>query len=627
MARAVADTLEHGGVLLVEAPTGSGKSLAYLAAAAALIERDRNSKAVVSTGTIVLQEQLSKKDVPLVADAVGGINAAVLKGFGRFLCLLKLRALHSSQMPLFAPPHEVDAISRWAASTETGDQDELPYVPSWWGEVAADHSDCLGGSCSLRLRCFPLRARDAARKAQLVVANHHLTLLYRRFGSDTSPVPADAPVIIDEAHDFVDVATDVFGNSCTDFTFVNICHRAHGLVPTGTDPIHEKIEAAIGFHRSLMNSIRPGGWEPVPVPKVDPQILARYISIVNGLVREIADRPWDVVRDRSGISPAERAALVIQQIQAYLGVITAILSPPQGTVSFIEPVRQQRVSMNLYNAPVEVGPHLQSLFGEDAPPAILTSATLAAAGSFAHIKARLGIARAKELVLPPVFNYREQVRYYIADEDMDPNAPDFTAKVARQLEQILRATRGRALVLFTSYQHLREVADMLKGKLPYTLLVQDQSSTSDLLRRKREDVHSVLLATSRFWQGIDVPGEAISAVVVVRLPFEVPTHPLTRARYDAAVNRGENAFYTVVLPEAVIKMRQGVGRLIRTTTDRGVVAILDGRVRKKAYGRIFLRSLPRAPEVRSAAEIREFLDGTAPAPEAEFAGARSRKKR
>lgn len=605
MARAVARTLEEGGTLLVEAPTGSGKGLGYLAAIATYLSRRRDAKAVASTATITLQEQLIRKDLPVIDEAVGGLPAALLKGMGRYLCLLKWRGL--SQSMSLIPPRDLEAFAGWVATTTTGDQNELPYVPGWWPDVAADHSDCLGPACSLYLQCFALAARDAARRAQLLVMNHHLLLLYRRFSNGSSILPNDAPVIVDESHRLADIATDVYGDGCTDFTFVALAQRLHGLTPQPTDPLHAHIESAVRTHTAVMDALRPRGSEPGPLPVLDAAQRAGYLEALRRLVSELSGRPWEVIRDRSGTSANERAAILIRMVEGYASTIATILEPASGTASWAEPAQQRNVKTILRNAPIDVGATLGGLFGRDAPPAVLCSATLAAGGSFAHIKTKLGIGQARELILPPVFDYATQIRYYLPRVPLDPQADTFTDQIAAELRGLLRASEGRALVLFTSYDQLRAVAERLYGRLPYTLLIQDVGSTTTLLQRFKEDVHSVLLATSRFWEGIDVRGEALSLLVVARLPFDVPTHPLTRARFDAARERGDNPFTTVAVPEAIVKLRQGVGRLIRSRGDRGVVALLDGRVSTRNYGRRFLAALPPAPQLSTHDQVAEFL--------------------
>lgn len=610
MARAVAETLEEGGVLLVEAPTGSGKGLAYLAALAAYLARRHEFKAVASTATITLQEQLVRKDLPVVSGAVESLPTALLKGMGRYLCLLKWRGL--SQDLSLIPPADLETFGRWVDATKSGDQNELPYVPSWWGEVAADHGDCLGPACSLQLQCFALQAKEAAKRAQLLVTNHHLLLLYRRFAnSAAAPLPSTAPVVIDEGHHIADIATEVYGESCSDFTLTALAQRLHGLAPGAKDPLHQQIEAALAVHRGVMSAARPKGLEPMPIPAVDRALREGYLETLRRLSGDIGGRAWDVIRDRSGTSANERAAILIRMVDGYVSAIQAILEPAAGTVSWVEPAQQRNVTMVLHNAPIEIGRSLDGLFGGNAAPAVLCSATLAAGGSFAHLKARLGIQQARELILPPVFDYQAQMRYYLPRTQLDPKHKEFTDQVAAELGGLLRASEGRALVLFTSYERLRAVAERLRGKLPYTLLVQDQGSTTQLLQRFREEVHSVLLATSRFWEGIDIVGEALSLLVICRLPFDVPTHPLARARFEAARARGENPFISVVVSDAIIRLRQGVGRLIRSTSDRGVVAILDGRVLTQSYGQRFVSALPAAPRLDSHDEVAAFLNRTA----------------
>jgi ATP-dependent DNA helicase DinG len=356
-----------------------------------------------------------------------------------------------------------------------------------------------------------------------------------------------------------------------------------------------------------MDTLQPRGFEPAPLPSIDPITFEGYAQSLKTLATALATRGWEVIRDRSGTSANERAAILIRMLEGNMATISAILKPAAGTASWVEPAQQRNVKFVLRNAPIEVGGSLEGLFGKDAPPAILCSATLAAGGSFAHLKAKLGIGEAHELILPPVFGYGRQMRYYFPRVPLDPKSREFTDQIATELLGLLRASEGRALVLFTSYEQLRAVAERLRGNLPYTLLIQDQGSTTQLLQQFREDVHSVLLATARFWEGIDVVGSSLSLLVICRLPFDVPTHPLARARFEAAKARGENPFTTVAIPEAVIKFRQGVGRLIRSTSDRGVVAILDGRVLTKPYGSWFMSAIPAAPKVSSHDDVAAFL--------------------
>jgi ATP-dependent DNA helicase DinG len=607
-AAAIARAIETSGTVLLEVPTGGGKSLSALVPLALHLREADGARAVYSTATITLQEQLVRKDVPTVQRALGSPTAAVLKGMGRYLCLVKW-TMYRDRLTLLGHGDQVREFDRWVASTRTGDQAELPSTPPWWGEVAADHSDCLGPACSAAQACFALRARERARSAQLAISNHHLLLSYLRYRS--SAVPDEAAIVVDEAHRLADIATEILGSSFTSSSFPAIAQRVHGLAPSGDDPLHALVRRALELHEQFCRSvkIRRDG-EP---ERVSPQVAraaAALASAVQALAATVRSRPWDVLRDRSGTSPNDRAAVVLRMLENYLADLLQVCQPAAGTASWIEPrTRRGQVSLAFHAAPVDVGAILGPRMFSGDGPRVLMSATLSTGGSFSHLRRRLGIQRADEIVLPPAFDYRRQMRYYFPNPPLDPNSDTFTRDVIRELAALLKATRGRALVLFTSYQQLREVADGLAGRLPYTLIVQDETTSAAAVEMFREDVHSVMLATSRMWEGVDVPGEALSLLAVVRLPFEVPTHPLARARYDAARERGENPFQTVVLPEAITRMRQGVGRLIRSSTDRGVVAILDGRVLTKPYGKQFLAALPQAPRVATPEEAARFIDG------------------
>jgi len=425
-----------------------------------------------------------------------------------------------------------------------------------------------------------------------------------------APVSPAAPIVLDEAHHVSEIATEVYGENCTDFTFVALAQRLHGLVSSAQDPLHAQINGTLVLHKHLTEALRPRGFEPAPLPSIDTTTFEGYIQSLKTLAAALAGRGWEVIRDRSGTSANERAAILIRMLEGYTATIGAILAPAAGTASWVESVQQRNVKFVLRNAPIEVGGSLGGLFGKDAPPAIFCSATLAAGGSFGHLKAKLGISEARELILPPVFDYESQMRYYLPRTPLDPKSREFTSQIATELGGLLRASEGRALVLFTSYEQLRAVAERLRGNLPYTLLIQDQGSTTQLLQQFRYDVHSVLLATARFWEGIDIVGPSLSLLVICRLPFDVPTHPLARARFEAAKARGENPFTTVAMPEAIIKLRQGVGRLIRSTSDCGVVAILDGRFQTESYGRKFMNALPVTAHLSSHDEVEAFLRRT-----------------
>lgn len=600
-AAAIARALQENRTVLLEVPTGGGKSLSALVPLALHLARDHR-RAVYSTATITLQEQLVRKDVPTVQRALGGPTAGILKGMGRYLCLIKWAELRDRLAAAGGDPH-LQAFDRWVASTETGDQAELISAPPWWAEVAADHSDCLGPACSAAQACFALKARERARSAQLVITNHHLTLAHLRHRS--SVIPDDAAIVLDEAHRLADIATDMFGDAFTSNSFPVLARRLHGLAPRGDDPLHHMVRTALALHERFVATLRlRPGQEAAGIPEAARPAAAALLEACQHIAAAIRARPWDVLRDRSGTSPNDRAAIALRGLENYMTSLSSAVAPPSGVASWIEP---RASGVSVHTAPVDVGAVLGPRLFSGSGPRVLMSATLSAGGAFDHVRRRLGIHKADEVTVSAVFDYARQMRYYFPSPPLDPNSPDFTSRVAAELRSLLRASRGRALVLFTSYTQLREVADSLRD-LPYTLIVQDETTSAAAVELFRSDVHSVMLATSRMWEGIDVPGQALSLLVVVRLPFEVPTHPLAKARYEAARQEGQNPFRTVVLPEAITRMRQGVGRLIRSRADRGVVAILDGRVLTKPYGRAFLAALPAAPRLRSPEEAGRFID-------------------
>jgi ATP-dependent DNA helicase DinG len=607
-ASAIAETLERGGVLLLEAPTGTGKSLAALVPLALWV---RPAKcAIYSTATITLQDQLAGKDIPTVQLALGAPRAAVAKGMQRYLCLAKW-ASRQSQGRLATDPGsaELEEFAKWVHSTRTGDQSELAALPEWWHEVAADHSDCIGPACTAAFACFALRARERVRQAELVCCNHHLLLTSLRHGARLAD--RDAAIVIDEAHRLADIASAVYGESVTVTSLLSAVRAALSVAgPRDDDPVRRAAAQAASACLALAEATSPpAGQEFSPVRPAAARAAARLAEHFSTLRAAILSRHWSLLPDRTGCSESDRAAVAVRLIERRITALQALASPGPGNASWVEAGRSNgTVSISFHSAPVDPGEALRGPLWEAGQPRILMSATMTALGSFTHLRRRLGIQNATELVLPPAFDYPSQMRYWFPRPPLDPGDPDYVPAAAERLLDLLLATRGRALVLFTSYAHMEETASLLEGRLPYTLIVQGQHPGSVILDAFRNDVHSVLFATSRMWEGVDVPGEALSVLVIMRLPFDVPDHPLVAARCDAARACGLNPFQTVLLPDAISRLRQGVGRLIRAHTDRGVVAILDGRVLTRPYGRLMLASLPRAPEAHSLREVSAFLD-------------------
>jgi Rad3-related DNA helicase len=353
-AAAIARALKTDRTVLIEAPTGAGKSLSALVPLALHLASQERDRAVYSTATITLQEQLVRKDVPTVQQALGSPTAAVLKGMGRYLCLLKW-TMYRDRFALLGGNDQILRFDQWVASTQTGDQAELISAPPWWGEVAADHSDCLGPACSSALACFALKARERARSAQLVISNHHILLAYTRFKS--TAIPEDAAIVVDEAHRLADIAADILGNAFTSNTLPAIAQRIHGLVPSGNDPIHSHINRILALHERLLASVRIQPGQDAQKPSHDTtRAAAALAEAIRALMATIRARPWDVLKDRSGTSPNDRAAIALRMLENYLASLETLAQPPVGIASWIEP-RQARgsVSLSFHAAPIDPG--------------------------------------------------------------------------------------------------------------------------------------------------------------------------------------------------------------------------------------------------------------------------------
>ncbi len=601
MARAVARTLEQGGSLAVEAGTGVGKTLAYLVPA--VLAR---KKVVVSTGTKALQEQIFTKDIPLLAKHLGvAFRAAYMKGRANYVSRRRLREFARS--PSFRHRDEavhLDAIRSWVRETRTGDRAELPSLPddyAPWAEFAATSEHCRGTRCEDYRDCFVTRMRQQAAEADIVVVNHHLffaDLAVKGTGFGEVIPPFDV-AIFDEAHQIEDVATQYFGRQVSS----------------------ARIE---DFFRDLSKHLRTA--------KVDePSLDSALIDLVGKRDRffaRFAGKDGDRRRLRRETLEEMGVLGLATDLKATLDLIAAILDhlsvKTEDTDAFVRRARlagedlafvvaaddpgfvywaeQRRRSVVLAAAPVDVQREMQARLLPGGGALVFTSATLATAGTLDYFKGRIGLsAEASGLVLGSPYDYASQAVLYLPDLP-EPASPGFARAASAEIERILRVTQGRAFLLFTSYRMMREVHEALRGRLPYRCLLQGEAPKSRLLDDFRKG-GAVLFATQSFWEGVDVPGEALSCVVIDKLPFASPGEPLVEARIERIASEGGNPFVLYQLPAAVISLKQGLGRLIRASTDRGVLSILDRRLTRSAYGRVFLESLPPVPVTRDLAEV------------------------
>ncbi|MBF0175648.1 MAG: ATP-dependent DNA helicase [Magnetococcales bacterium] len=609
MAGRVLDAVRENKFLLVEAGTGTGKTLAYLLPLLTLGE-----PVVVSTATKALQDQIVAKDLPLLRRVVERpFRAAVLKGRGNYVC--RYRFLQAEQDPAQhasrARP-EWGRVAAWIQDTRTGDKDELPGLPeniSFWSVITSTTDNCLGQQCAEYDVCFLMRARERARHAHLVVVNHHLFCadLAVREGGFGEILPDYDRVVFDEAHQLPDVVTRFFGWEISN-------HQLRELARDGTSEFAEvgaddpEVTRALQNLEDVANLLR--GYFPAEdcrdglTQEAMEEGAGRSLLSVEKSLHQLAEI-LEPHRPRSaGLAACARR---VTELLTVAGRIRTLDDPTR--VYWFE-TRGRGIFIQA--SPLEVGPLLSEILHPLLKSAVFTSATLATDSGqdpFRYLRHQLGLAPEQILTeqLPPAFDFARQARLYLPQDLPDPDAPDFPQRAVQETLALLEASTGRALCLFTSRRMLERVHAGLKGRIPYTLLVQGSTSKQALLKAFQDEPSSVLLGMASFWEGVDVPGEALSMVIIDRLPFASPADPLQVARGRHLSGQGGNPFADLSLPRAILTLKQGLGRLLRRTDDRGVMVVLDMRLTRRSYGRRFLESLPSMPIIRRLADVREFF--------------------
>jgi ATP-dependent DNA helicase DinG len=587
--------LASGQHLLAEAGTGTGKSLAYLIPAL-----ESGQRVVVSTATKALQEQLIGKDVATAAEALGReVRVAVLKGRQNYLCRHALHGFELLGGQLFPRAEDAaafDAMRGWVDETETGDRAELEAEPpdAVWAEIAVGADRCLGRRCVFASLCFSEAARERASQAELIIVNHALYFadLGLRSRTDAPAVlPEHDAVVFDEAHRLEESAASWLGGRVSGPVIHRLLRDADRACREAEVPAPARaLDRVDGAGRRLLAAVSP------------PAGRRRLREVPEEPVHELATRLIELAAALEG--GRDELDAVAARAERLAGDAAACLEDDANRVVWSEPDL-------LAWAPIDVGDALGELLWDDGPTSILVSATLTAGDEFGFVRERLGLREARELAVGSPYDFREQALLYLPRGLPDPRAAGALERVVEEVAALCRISAGRALVLTSSYRALNAVAEGIRGRIPYELLVQGEAPRERLLERFREEVDSVLVATSTFWQGIDVPGESLSLLVIDKLPFAAPGDPLVEARCERISDRGGDWFREYALPAAVLQLRQGFGRLIRSHADRGVVAILDPRLSDRPYGRAFLESLPPCPVTADRSAVVDFLaDGT-----------------
>ena len=594
MAEAVYTALRDQGHVIIEAGTGTGKTIAYLLPALM-----HGQRILVSTGTKTLQDQIFYKDIPLLETIIGRpIRAAYLKGRNNYLCRLKLEDMHSEG--LFTPKElrVFQKVMDWAQQTETGDRGELDVIgdnTDLWPRLDARRERCLGTKCRDYDRCFLTLMRQKAMEADIVVVNHHLFFadLSIRKSEMAAILPDYSAVIFDEAHELEEIATEYFGFHVSNFRIHDLINDVRRLAKKSEVPVEDcdLVQRASDRFFGRFVLLQDGRH---PVGDLDG---------IEGLIGSLQDFKIQLKKQHDFSGEWETLGRRSGEIADDLEVFRSGML--ENYVSWIE--RRAR-AIFLEACPVDVSGLLkESLFGR-IPSCVLTSATLTVAGSFDYMRQRIGMHEGGELALATEFDVHSQTMLYVPRGIPDYRNPQYLERAAAEIKAVLEASKGRAFVLFTSYQQMLAVHNVVSNTVKYPCLLQEKNAAKTrLLEEFRATPNAVLFATSSFWQGVDVKGEALSAVIIDKLPFQVPSDPLVSARMARIEVDGGNAFSDYQVPHAVLRLKQGLGRLIRSKADRGILAILDNRLTSKAYGKLFLASLPDYVMTDKISDLREFM--------------------
>lgn len=605
MAEAVEAALAEKRHLIVEAGTGTGKTLAYLIPAIL-----SGKRVVISTGTKNLQEQIFFKDVPFLQQHFRQpLRVCYMKGRNNYACRQKI--YDAEKEPVLAGLEEVadfQIIREWEKTTETGDRAEIRQLPdasTAWAKLDARRERCTGQKCLQFERCFLTLMQQRARESDIIIVNHHLFFADLAVKDDefAGIIPEYAAVVVDEAHEIEDVAGQYFGVSISNYQIQELRRDISGLArrkefgSQELDRVLERLEECSECFFSLFGeSEGRQGFER----------RAEFLERYEGEYRDLLNGLDLVGTQLQLIKNGPEEVLPLHRRTVELGRSLAFLLESEDR-SYVYWVERRGRGCFLQATPIDVSGILEEKLFEKVDTVILTSATLAVSGNFDYIQRRLGLRQARTLIVSGAFDYAKQSLLYVPQELPDPRNGAFAAAAAEEIIRVLQTSRGRAFVLFTSYQQMQSVYDRVSFEIEYPTLLQGTGPRNALLEEFRKTPHCVLFATASFWQGVDVPGDQLSCVIIDKLPFAVPSDPVVAARIRAVNEEGGNAFYDYQIPQAALFLKQGFGRLIRSRSDRGVLVLLDNRITRQRYGRVFLQSLPPYRFTTRLADVERFF--------------------